>query len=289
MIDLHIHTTNSDGRLTVNEILERVKKQNVKAISFCDHNVLGAYKEISKEKIKNDNIEIITGIEFDFVFKHKDFHMLGYNFNWQEMDKSPLINKKTPEEIINIEKKNLRYLKKICKEMKIKIDENLDIKTSNDKASTVLKYNMMEFKENDEILNEMLGKNRERSFARGFVQNPNSPFYIDMTIGLPTAIEVADLIHNTGGEVYLAHPFDYKDIDHEKYIQDIYDLKILDGIECIHTRHNLKQIEFIKEFAKANKLKISGGSDFHRDGKQKIGYGVNGTVEITEEYMLKNV
>ena len=289
MIDLHIHTTNSDGRLTVNEILERVKKQNVKAISFCDHNVLGAYKEISKEKIKNDNIEIITGIEFDFVFKHKDFHMLGYNFNWQEMDKSPLINKKTPEEIINIEKKNLRYLKKICKEMKIKIDENLDIKTSNDKASTVLKYNMMEFKENDEILNEMLGKNRERSFARGFVQNPNSPFYIDMTIGLPTAIEVADLIHNTGGEVYLAHPFDYKDIDHEKYIQDIYDLKILDGIECIHTRHNLKQIEFIKEFAKANKLKISGGSDFHRDGKQKIGYGVNGTVEITEEYMLKKV
>ena len=289
MIDLHIHTTNSDGRLTVNEILERVKKQNVKAISFCDHNVLGAYKEISKEKIKNDNIEIITGIEFDFVFKHKDFHMLGYNFNWQEMDKSPLINKKTPEEIINIEKKNLRYLKKICKEMKIKIDENLDIKTSNDKASTVLKYNMMEFKENDEILNEMLGKNRERSFARGFVQNPNSPFYIDMTIGLPTAIEVADLIHNTGGEVYLAHPFDYKDIDHEKYIQDIYDLKILDGIECIHTRHNLKQIEFIKEFAKANKLKISGGSDFHRDGKQKIGYGVNGTVDITEEYMLKKV
>lgn len=289
MIDLHIHTTNSDGRLTVNEILERVKKQNVKAISFCDHNVLGAYKEISKEKIKNDNIEIITGIEFDFVFKHKDFHMLGYNFNWQEMDKSPLINKKTPEEIINIEKKNLRYLKKICKEMKIKIDENLDIKTSNDKASTVLKYNMMEFKENDEILNKMLGKNRERSFARGFVQNPNSPFYIDMTIGLPTAIEVADLIHNTGGEVYLAHPFDYKDIDHEKYIQDIYDLKILDGIECIHTRHNLKQIEFIKEFAKANKLKISGGSDFHRDGKQKIGYGVNGTVEITEEYMLKKV
>ena len=77
--------------------------------------------------------------------------------------------------------------------------------------------------------------------------------------------------------------------DNQEDNEDIYDLKILDGIECIHTRHNLKQIEFIKEFAKANKLKISGGSDFHRDGKQKIGYGVNGTVEITEEYMLKKV
>lgn len=145
MIDLHVHTINSDGRLKVEEILERGKRQG------------------------------------------------------------------------------------------IKIDENLDIKTPNDKASTVLKY------------------------------------------------------HSTGGEVFWAHPFDYKDIDHKKYIKDMYDLEILDGIECIHTRHSLEQIEYIKEFAKEKNLKISGGSDFHRDEKQKLGYGVEGTVPITEEYLLKNV
>ncbi len=171
----------------------------------------------------------------------------------------------------------------------IKIDENLDIKTPNDKASTVLKYNMMEFKENDLILDEMLGKDRKKSFARGFVHNPNSPFYIDMTKNLPTAKEVANLIHSTGGEVFLAHPFDYKDIDHKKYTEDMYDLGILDGIECIHTRHGLEQIKFIKNFAKEKNLKISGGSDFHRDEKQKLGYGVEGTVPMTEEYLLKNV
>lgn len=171
----------------------------------------------------------------------------------------------------------------------IKIDENLDIKTPNDKASTVLKYNMMEFKENDLILDEMLGKDRKKSFARGFVHNPNSPFYIDMTKNLPTAKEVANLIHSTGGEVFLAHPFDYKDIDHKKYIEDMYDLGILDGIECIHTRHSLEQIKFIKNFAKEKNLKISGGSDFHRDEKQKLGYGVEGTVPMTEEYLLKTV
>lgn len=36
-------------------------------------------------------------------------------------------------------------------------------------------------------------------------------------------------------------------------------------------------------------MKISGGSDFHRDGKQRLGYGVNGTIQITEEYLLKNI
>ena len=110
-----------------------------------------------------------------------------------------------------------------------------------------------------------------------------------MTKNLPTAKEVANLIHSTGGEVFLAHPFDYKDIDHKKYIEDMYDLGILDGIECIHTRHSLEQIKFIKNFAKEKNLKISGGSDFHRDEKQKLGYGVEGTVPMTEKYLLKNV
>ena len=40
---------------------------------------------------------------------------------------------------------------------------------------------------------------------------------------------------------------------------------------------------------KEKNLKISGGSDFHRDEKQRLGYGVEGTVPITEEYLLKNV
>ncbi len=39
MIDLHVHTTNSDGRLKVEEILERAKKKEITTISFCDHNV----------------------------------------------------------------------------------------------------------------------------------------------------------------------------------------------------------------------------------------------------------
>ena len=245
----------------------------------------GAYKELSQGKIKNYRIQIITGIEFDFVHRNKDFHMLGYGFEWEKLEESNFINKKTNEEIMEEERKNLKFLKEVCKSQNIKIDEELDIKTPNDKASTVIKYNMMKFKENDKILDKMLGKNREKSFARGFVHNLNTPFYIDTTIGLPTAREVANAIHMARGKVFLAHPFDYKDIDNKEYIQNIYDLGILDAIECIHTRHSLEQIEYIKQFCRIHDLKISGGSDFHRDGKQKLGYGVNGSIPITEEYL----
>lgn len=40
MIDLHVHTTNSDGRLKVEEILESGSQQRITTISFCDHNVV---------------------------------------------------------------------------------------------------------------------------------------------------------------------------------------------------------------------------------------------------------
>ena len=111
MIDLHIHTKYSDGKLQVNEILQRAKEQNITVISICDHNVLGAYMELSKMDITKYNMKIITGIEFDFVHNHKDFHMLGYNFDWRKMNESSLIDKRTEEEIIKDEREKLNFLK----------------------------------------------------------------------------------------------------------------------------------------------------------------------------------
>ncbi len=287
MIDLHIHTTHSDGQMSVKEILDKAKENNIKVISFCDHNVVGAYKELEGMDLKEYNIKVITGIELNFVFNNNNLHMLGYDFDWKEMSKSKYINNKSEEEIIKDENKKLEFLKDVCKKQGIKVDDNLKINKSNELASTVIKYHMMEFKENDKILDEMLGKNREKSFARGYVHNPNTPFFIDETKGLPSVNEVADLIHSCKGKVVLAHPFEYKILDGKKYIDDIFKLGFLDGIECMHTRHNLEQVEYIKDFCKKNKLMITGGSDFHRESKQRLGYGVNGTVPIDEEYLFK--
>lgn len=286
MIDLHIHTNHSDGILSVREILERAEKQKITTISFCDHNKLGAYEELAEMKEKS-KINIITGIEFDFVFQEKNFHMLGYDFDYKKMQKSSLIDKRTKQEIIEKEMKNLKFLKEVCIKYGIKIDEDLEVKDKNEKASTLIKYNMMKFKENDKILDEMLGKNREKSFAREYVQNKNTPFFIDMTKKLPTAKEVADLIHLCKGKVILAHPFDYSGIDCKKCINDIYMLGILDGIEAMHTRHSKEQVEYIECFCKKHNLLVAGGSDFHRDRKQILGHGINGKIEITEEYLLK--
>ena len=73
MIDLHIHTNKSDGKYSVEQILKMANEIGLNTISFCDHNVLGAYEELKNMDYKKIwNGKIISGIEMDFVYKKKN-------------------------------------------------------------------------------------------------------------------------------------------------------------------------------------------------------------------------
>ena len=290
MIDLHIHTSNSDGKYSTIEILKLAESKNINTISICDHNRLEAYRDLEKIDVKEYfSGEIINGIEFDITYKNRLFHMLGYKFDVEKLDKCKFIDRSTKEDNMKSEIKSLDFFKSVCKDLGIKISENLEITSPNVTANDLLKADMMKYKENEEILDKLLGKNREISFWRGHITNPESPFFIDYTKGVPSPKEVADEIHKCGGIVILPHIFEYKSIDNIEFLNDMYEMKILDGIECIHTKHSKEQIEYLKEYAKEKDLLISGGSDFHNENKQTLGYGANGTIEITDEYCIKKV
>ena len=290
MIDLHIHTSNSDGKYSTKEILEMAEKKHINNISICDHNKVKAYRDIEKldvKKIYSGNI--ITGIEFDMTYEKKLFHILGYNFDVEKLEKSKYIDRSTKEDNLKFENDNLEFLKSVCKKLEIKLSDNLVVTSPNLPANDIIKEDMMSYRENDKILDELLGKNREISFWRGHVTNPESPFFIDFTKGLPNTKEIADEIHNCGGIVVLPHVFEYKSIDNIEFLNNMYDMGILDGIECIHTKHTKEQTEYLKEYAKQRELLISGGSDFHNDKEHCLGYGDKGHLEITDEYCLKKV
>ena len=78
MIDLHIHTTCSDGQLTVEQLLEKANNSRLSVISFCDHNVLGAYQiENNKSFCKKNNLLMTGGSDFHREQKQT----LGYGVN----------------------------------------------------------------------------------------------------------------------------------------------------------------------------------------------------------------
>jgi len=248
MIDLHIHSTNSDGYYTVEDILKMAEEKKINTISFCDHNVLGAYEELKNMDTKKYySGKIITGIEFDFVYDKKNFHMLGYNFDVEKLKNSKYIDRRTEADLIKEEERNLEFFKGVCKNLGIKLSPDLKITKSSEPANDIIKSDMQKHKENDEIVDKILGKDRKNSFWLGHVTNPESPFYIDFTKGLPTAVEIAKEIHEAGGIVVLPHVFEYKSIDNEYFLNEMYKLKILDGIECVHSKHNKEQTRILNK------------------------------------------
>lgn len=76
-VNLHIHTTFSDGKSTPEEILEQAKKLNMKKIAICDHNTIKAYED---KDILNSEL-IIPAIEFDCWFMGCLIHILGYGID----------------------------------------------------------------------------------------------------------------------------------------------------------------------------------------------------------------
>ena len=76
-VDLHIHSCESDGKLTPNEIVDLAKKQGKKYIAIADHNTLDAY--LSTNVLSE--AFVIPAVEFDCFYKGNIIHILGYGIN----------------------------------------------------------------------------------------------------------------------------------------------------------------------------------------------------------------
>ncbi len=76
-VDFHIHSNESDGKMTPNKIVEQAKEKRLKYISICDHNNIDAY--LSTNILSEDMV--ITGVEFDCIYKGVLIHILGYGID----------------------------------------------------------------------------------------------------------------------------------------------------------------------------------------------------------------
>ena len=98
---------------------------------------------------------------------------------------------------------------------------------------------------------------------------------------------VIDIIHESGGLCFLAHPYEYNFPDVISFIDELRNIVKIDGVECFHPSSELenKSLLLIK-YARDNNLFISGGSDYHRDKKLNNDIGIgDGTLNINKEYI----
>ena len=259
-IDLHIHTTHSDGTETPKEIIKQAIKSGIEIISFTDHDSVGAYADLGG--IRPDNLTIINGVELSFIDNNNSKHMLGYGIDLNVIQKF-LDSIHSPKQNIKRQTTCLNKFSNLLKSKGFKIDDNLEIKTGNTSEAYQLCYNSISsYPENVEKF-PFIACGRTK-FYWDYFNNPNSEFFIGQNDGLPNMKEVIDVIHNAGGLAFIAHPFYYnRDIGEVNRLIDEAIKNNVDGIEVKHSSNQGNDVEYLTKIATNNGLFICGGSDYH--------------------------
>ena len=272
MIDLHIHTTYSDGADTLTEVLKKAEDLNLEYISITDHDNCYAYEELKKLDIKTYyKGNIIPGIEIKCGYNGRLIEVLGYKINTDKMTEwvKDFYKDKT-KPILQQKYFDLLYAKCLKMNLILSPKEEIEFDSNKHWASVTIYKEIKAHLENKELVPEDLWDSFN-NFSKKYCGNPNHILYIDKTPDYPTLQEAIDAIKQANGLVFLPHLFIHKWADNIlALIDDILENYEIDGIECYHSEFNEENIEYLKNLCKERNYLMSGGSDYHGSNKKDI-------------------
>jgi len=241
-IDLHLHSTYSDGTLSIKEIVEYASTQHLAAISLTDHDCIAGIREIT-ELAGKVGLEVVPGVEISSLVETSDIHVLGYFIDYSNTE----LNERLEEiRLIRIER-----AKKIVQRL-------------NDKGVVLRFERVLEFARGycigrPHIAQALVAEEHVNSFTEAFDRylGNHTEFYIPVQKLNPA--EAIALIKCAGGVSVLSHPHvtDRNDLL-EQFIKDG-----LDGIEVYSPKMTYRQFNFYRQFCHKYNLLETGGSDCH--------------------------
>ncbi len=261
MIDLHMHSTLSDGSSTVDEILREAESKKLSLLSITDHDQIGAYDVLKNENHKGIfSGKIITGVEVTVTVDGELVEILGYGFDL-DIFKQGVKKKFLTFKEYKIQEYNRILETYTAKGIKFKAG-NIKFMPEYESCRKALWKEIIRYPENVEKFEYPTSVDNYTRFSRDEFYNPKSFFYVDMCDTFLGFQETIDLIHKAGGMAFLAHPFIYSE-NVVARLQSIVDRYNLDGIECFYYNFTDDQTQFLLDFCDKNNLYSSGGSDYH--------------------------
>lgn len=291
MIDLHIHTTYSDGTNSVIEILKQAQELNLDYISITDHDKCFAYEELKHIDIKQYySGKIINGIEIKCAYKGSTIEILGYNYNYEKMNS--WVNKfYADKDRKTIETKYFNKLYSICQNLNLTMSskENIKWNPENDWAGKTIYDEIKKHPENEIKLPSDLWNNGVQTFSKSYYGKKGTIWYLDKSDDYPSVFEAVNAIKKAEGLVFLPHIFIYKWMnDIPKELNELVSNYAFDGIECYHSEFSEENIKMLNDFCDSNNLLKSGGSDYHGANKPTIKLAIGkGNLSIPTE-IIKN-
>ena len=270
MIDLHVHSTCSDGTFTPGQLVNLAAKHGLSAFALTDHDtVMGIDEAIAAARASR--IEVVPGIEFSTEYNGCDIHVVGMDLDWH--DSHFLKSLKHFQD--SRTDRNLKMIQKLA-------DIGIDISATQMSAAfggaVMTRAHFARY-----LLEKGYVADIKEAFSRYI--GDHAPCFVSREKVTPAM--AVRLICETKGIAVLAHPMQYHFSESELTLL-LRDLKTegLAGIEAIYSTHSRKQEAFLCATAKRLGLAISGGSDFHGANKPDIHLGTGkGNLRIPDSVL----
>lgn len=241
--DLHIHTTASDGRWTITDILRRAVYKKMSAVAITDHDTIDGLEELSTIQ-EAFPVEVIPGIEFNTDTDRLEVHILGYF-----IDINNCALKKILTDLREARTERIREMVKKLTKLGYPL-EFTDVLTQAGKSKALGRPHVAAaliakgyFASSDAALRGLIAK--------------GGPAYVSHYKLSP--IQAIETVLNAGGIPVLAHPALVGD---DFYIRTLISHG-LKGLEVYHPKHDKAMTNHYNQIARNNNLSVTGGSDFH--------------------------
>jgi hypothetical protein len=261
LIDLHTHSTASDGSFHPSELVEYAAKKGAAAIALTDHDTIDGLAEALLAASQR-GLELVPGLEISADQPGGTMHILGYFVDPDD----PVLQQE------------LRRLQEARRERNPKIIAKLQ------QLGIPITYDQVRALAEGQVGRPHIAQALLRI---GAVTTLDEAFKKFLTKGAPAYVEkfryppekAIDLIIRAGGVPVLAHPFTLKSTSPDELRRIVSTLKDqgLAGLECLYPEHSAEQTRRYSVMAKELGLAVTGGTDFHGKNKEGVdlltGYG----------------
>lgn len=258
-VDLHTHSTASDGTYTPTQLIDYAHEKGLAAIALTDHDTTKGLEEAMEAGKKYDDLEVVPGIEFSTDYEGKDIHIVGLYMHYED----PEVQKRLQEFVDSRIMRN-RKMCRLLTEHGVPMDFDELQAAFPDSVITRAHYAAY-------MLEKGYIKSRQEAFDR-YIGDNCECFVPREKI---TPVMAVKMVLDAGGVPILAHPILYGMSDDRlrKLVAQLKEVGLV-GIEAIYTTYTAADERQIRAIAADYDLLISGGSDFHGDNKPGIDLGV---------------
>jgi len=245
-VDLHLHTTASDGRLKPSELVGLIAKRGIRFAAITDHDSTEGLSETFEAAQAFPELAIIPGIELSSDIPGKEVHILGYFLDYSNKEFQATLKQ---FRVGRVERARLMVEKLSNLGLPVEWDRVIELADGAvgrpHIAQAMVEKGYISVPQDAFI--EYLGRN-----GRAYVQRPKL-----------TPEEAVEMIRKVGGSAVLAHPIEVGELsDLETILPSLRDAG-LDGIEVYYGNYSEPHVSFLQNIAEKYNLVACGGSDYH--------------------------